>query len=95
MTTSNRLKIAFILGLFALAPLFGTIFNTMAFWENHGATYHLITLFAVVLFGAGLSIALMIGLDSELDDIPWGKLGLFVVFLLLGGLLGWVRYMVE
>ncbi|GAA1658304.1 hypothetical protein [Actinoplanes couchii] len=95
MTTADRLRISFILGLFALAPLLGTIFNTMVFWENHGTMYHLITLQKVVFFGGDLGISLMIGLDTELDDVPWGKLGLFVLFLALGGLLGWVRYTVE
>lgn len=95
MTTFRRLQLAVILGLFAVTPLFATIFNTMVFWENHGAAYHLTTLLAVLFFAAALCISIMIGLDAELDDIPWLKLGLFLLFIVVGGLLGWIRYLVE
>lgn len=95
MTTLRRVQIAFILALFSLTPLAGTIFNTMVFWDNHGTAYHLVTFLAVLSFAAAFSVSLLIGLDTELDDIPWSKLGLFVLFLVVGGALGWARYLTE
>ncbi|GAA4955686.1 hypothetical protein [Actinoplanes utahensis] len=95
MTTSRRLQIATILALFALAPLMGTIVKTVILWDLHGTTYHLVTGLAVLSFAAALSISLLIGLDSDLDDIPWAKLGIFVLLLFVGGLFGWARYLAE
>ena len=94
MTTSRRIQIAFILTLFALAPLAGVVVDAYLNWSNEGFSFKFVTTVLALLFAICVGICASIALDRKLDDIPWPKLGLYFLILTLGAGVAWARTLV-
>lgn len=94
MKTLGRLQISVVLALFSLIGVGGTVAGAIAFWDRHTLTYNLVTLFAAFLFLVCFGVSVSIALDRKLDDIPWGRLGFYLLFFLLGGGVAWARDMI-
>jgi hypothetical protein len=94
MNTARRLQIAWVLALFALFPLAGVIFDVLLDWDTTSSAFKPITGFLIVLFAGCFGISLSIALDRDLDDVPWAKLGYFLLFLVLGMGVVWARNIV-
>lgn len=94
MTTLRRIQIAFILTLFALAPLAGVVVDAYLNWSSESSSFKLITTVLALLFAICVGICISIAADRKLDDIPWAKLGLYFLCLALGAGVAWARTLV-
>lgn len=76
-----RLAIPFI--AFSALFLFGTGLGAWAYWSGWTLAERLITAFLGVMFAINLGVSISIGIDREIRDVPWLRIGTIVVFFAL------------
>lgn len=91
MTPSKRWRIAIPLASISATLLGATALGAWAFWGDDSAAERALTLFLGLMFAGCLGISLSVGVDRQIQDIPWMRIGWVTLLILLACGVSWIR----
>lgn len=83
MRTFTRWRLAVPFAFFSALFLGGTALGAWAYWSGWTLAERLITVFLGVMFALNLAISISIGTDRKIQDVPWLRIGVIVLFFAL------------
>lgn len=84
MTRLHRLRLAVPLAVVSLLCLGATVLGAWAYWSGDTVAQRALTVVLAVLFAAGLTLSVTIGVSRPAEEPPWRLVGAVVVLLLVG-----------
>ncbi|MGX6606227.1 hypothetical protein ACWKSP_29500 [Micromonosporaceae bacterium Da 78-11] len=91
MKASHRWRLAIPLTVLSGLCLAATLLGARAFWSVDSSAENALTAFLILMFAMMVGMAVSIGFDRNIQDMPWLRLGTIALFFVLASGVALVR----